>query len=255
MDSINSWINEEEVRKLADELASIAKVSAKLDDDGDFGAEEFVEANQPEKLKKECDAVSASEADTLPNERKIDKSRLLATASARAASVGLLDPRKSSDSVASAQLGEAKNTTLCDRFIHAVPVNVGSRDKDPVSVPAIHNKGIGTFGDIDKLLTDSVEANGICVIDSDSDVLYSSLENQHLVGFTIDTMKKSKLMLIEDGEVGNIRLRLSAEDFFEFVSVKSTRGVIILVVKMKKGLGSKRVKKVAGDILKITNLV
>lgn len=249
MDSINSWINEAEVRKLADDLTSTAKISVKSDDEGDFGADESLDTSKSKAVKEEVNLVN------------VDKSLSLASACARAASAGLLDSKKPSSSSPSSSVERnvqdvsAQAPPLCDHFLNAIPVNIDTREKTPLNVPELHSKkGAGTFGDIDKLLTESVQANGICVIDRDGDVLYSSLENQYLVVYTVDTMKKSKLMFTKDGEVGHLRLKLSANDFFEFVSVKSTRGVIVLGAKMKDSLTSKGVKQVAEDVLRIANM-
>jgi len=295
MDSINSWINEEEVRKLAEDLTKAPKEISKESlertkvvtpgksieqilkeetnkvPDGavripnELKAEKALSHVKPSKdsieviLKEKTDVVSEDGSVRIPNELKAEKALSLANASAMAASVGLINtkPVKSTQSItAKGKTSEVTNqaTALCDNFLNAVPVNIDTREKKQISIPAVHSeKGVGTFGEIDKELKESLKTNGICVIDRDGDVLYSSIDNKSLVTFTIDTMMMSKLMHTKEGEVGNVRLKLSADDFMEFVSVKSTRGVIVLSTILKDSLGSKKAKQVADDMLKIAN--
>ncbi len=282
MDSINSWINEEEVRKLAEELTSAPQEESKQDEVNEASTDDFSEVSdaeavikpvgtQPigvvkprtgsiEDFLKEKTDVSEDGSVRIPNEVKAEKALSLANASAMAESIGLIKAKgleKSTQSISAKGKTEAVSaeaTKLCDNFLNAVPVNIDTRESKPISIPAVHSeKGVGTFGEIDTHLSESVKANGICVIDRDGDVLYSSLENKNLIRFIIDTMMKSKLMLTKDGEVGNVRLKLSADNFIEFVSVKSTRGVIVLSTILKDSLGSQKAKQVANDMLKIAN--
>ena len=189
----------------------------------------------------------SSEDLIIPKEIKEEKVLALAKASEMAASVGLIK-----DKIAP-KVSEV--TSLCDTFLDAVPVNIDTRE-EPVPVPTVHSeKGIGTFEKIDKELSSMISANGICVIDRDGDVLYSSLKNNKLITFTIDTMMESKLMHTKAGEVGNIRLKLSSNHFIEFVAVNSTRGVIILTAVLKDSLGRQKAKEVGDQILKIANEV
>jgi len=199
------------------------------------------------KAEKALKAVSVKD-EGIPKEIKDEKALALAKASEMAISVGLIKEKPS--------LKTTEATALCDTFINAVPVNIDTRDKAPVVIMKAHSeKGEGTFGEIDKKLNSLVEANGICVIDRDGDVLYTSLENNKLVSFTIDTMMKSTLMHTKEGEIGNVRLKLSADDFIEFVAVKSTRGVIVLSTVLKDSLGNQKAKEVADQMLKIANAV
>lgn len=275
MDSINSWINEEEVRKLAEDLTGELKVTSaqdvsvkpreSMEENKSDGFADLAKQNNrsiEEILKEEANVVSSDGSVRIPNEVKAEKALSLANASAMAASVGLINSNKPAESDVKPQESSvgitkkaAEATPLCDNYLNAVPVNIDPRKKSPISIPEVHTeKGLGTFGEIDKQLTESVKTNGICVIDRDGDVLYSSFENKHLVRFSVDTVMKSKLLRTEEGEVGNVRLKLSSDNFIEFVSVKSTRGVIVLSATMKDGLGSQKAKQVADDMLKIANM-
>lgn len=272
MDSINSWINEDEVRKLAEYLSAspeVAKEWKESDYDG-FAI--------PEKQGRE---VAESEGQSeIAQEMKGKKSDSLAGASALAASAGLLGNGKSngnSDAISDAEAKEipVKKAAvsvsthdlessiskshegvlppLCDHSLNEVPVNVGDRTRR--DLPSINtDKELGTFEKIDEQLTKTVKSNGICVIDRDGDVLYSSMKNWSLVAFTIDSMMESKLMETRDGEFGNIRMKFAAKHFLEFISVHSTRGVLVMAISMDQILGDQNAKYVAGDALKIANM-
>lgn len=298
MDSINSWINEDEVRKLAEDLSATPE-AAKEWKDSDYDGFAIPEEQGQAKVKikvesKEEESNDASEQKDIAQEVKDIKSSSLAGASALAASAGLLGAAKTkvrmdtSDSSKDVKLvsepvnevvasvtpstisapapvsankieapglesHEAVLPPLCDHSLNEVPINVKERVKQ--EFPSVHaDKEIGTFEKIDEQLTKTVKANGICVIDRDGDVLYSSMKNQSLVRFTIDSMKESKLMRTQDNEFGNIRMKVSANNYLEFVSVHSTRGVIVLAILMDHILGGKNAKYVAGDALKIANM-
>jgi len=272
MDSINSWINEDEVRKLAEELTTAPKDVAKpeegIDDTKGFAesvkVKEIVKPSQssiqeilnektndsdgavriPNELKAEKALRQASPEELMiPKEIKEQKVSSLAKASVMAASLGLIKEKPDSDDAA-----------LCDSALHAIPASIDTGEETPVSSAKVHSeKEIGTFDEIDKELSSLVSANGICVIDRDGDVLYSSLKNDKLASFTIDAMTNSKLMLTEEGEVGNVRLKLTADNFIEFVAVKSTRGVILLSTVLKDTLGKQKAEEVGKQMLRIAN--
>lgn len=262
MDSINSWINEEEVRQLADDLTASPEVVKEWqgsDVDDGFAIPE-----------RQGDAsVSGVEqmvvVDDVAEEIKVSQAASLAGASAMAASAGLLgggkfvrdsEVDKVEERIASGVNvlveGDDSHVTLCDDCINTVPgdLSVGVGDVSP-SVHA--EKQLGTFEQIDRQLAKTVRTRGICVIDRDGDVLYSSMENDSLVAFTIDSMMDTNLMRVAEGEFGNICLKLSAVEYMEFVSVKSTRGVLVLAASLEHVLGSKNAGYVAGDVLKIAN--
>ena len=275
MDSINSWINEDEVRKLAEELTSTPKDLAKLEEDNDDTSKDFAESLKPKNIVKPSQSsieeiLNEKENDfdgsvRIPNELKAEKALRqanpdeliipkaikeekvlsLAKASVMAASLGLIKEKSSS---------EADTVTLCDSALHTVPADLDIRERTPTSAIEVHSeKGIGTFEEIDSKLSSLVSANGVCVIDRDGDVLYSSLKNEKLVSFTIEAMASSKLMLTKEGEVGTVRLKLMADNFIEFVAVKSTRGVLVLSMVLKDALGKLKVKEVADQMLRIAN--
>ena len=261
MDSINSWINEDEVRKLADDLSSSPEAVK------DWRANNFDGFAIPEKqgeVAKKVEGGSKEAAKEISKEVKESKSSSLAGASAMAASAGLLNAKKpevklvekvkiASEPKGGSNVDAEEKPASCDHHLDAVPVKVD--EKATVNLPEVHSsKGVGTFERIDKQLSKTVKANGICVIDRDGDVLYSSLKNQGLVAFTIDTIKGSSLMKIKEGEFGNIRVKISAGEYLEFVSVVSTRGVLVLATSMNHILGRGNAKFVASDIVKIANM-
>ena len=276
MDSINSWINEDEVRKLAEDLSSspeAAREWKKNDYDG-FAIPE--KQGEPVTAKKVGSETVEEVATDIAQEVKDSKASSLAGASAMAASAGMLGGRKKTEPnsdpeikevakkiipetvtkpvVASAEAQVAALPPLCDHCLNEVPVNVDENKK--AALPSVHaEKGLGTFEQIDNQLSKTVKANGICVIDRDGDVLYSSMKNPSLVAFTIDSMMGTKLMRTQEGEFGNIRVKISAQDYLEFVSVKTTRGVLVLAASMDHVLGNTNAQYVAGDVLKIANLV
>jgi hypothetical protein len=221
MESINSWMDENEVRKLAEELtaAPVLKVVAeKLQNDDN---DDFVLAKKQNEISRKYE-VKFEEVQAM----KASKSSILAEASAMAVSVGLI----------------GKSIAPTTTEVEAISPSMVNPEKE-----------IGTFEEIDIQLTNSVKAKGICVIDRDGDVLYSSLQNHSLVAFIIYSMMGTKLMQTEDGEFGNIRIKISAGEYLEFVSVKTTRGVLVLAVAMDHILGNTNAQYVAGDVLKIAD--
>jgi hypothetical protein len=213
-------MDEDEVRRLAEELtvAPVVKVKAEKPKNDDI--EDFALAKKQNEISRKSENKS-EEVQAM----KANKSSLLAEASAMAASVGLIGK-----SVAPTKENEVINASI----VHP-------------------EKEIGTFEEIDIQLTNSVKAKGICVIDRDGDVLYSSLQNHSLVAFIIHSMMGTKLMQTEEGEFGNIRIKISAGEYLEFVSVKTTRGVLVLAVAMDHVLGNTNAQYVAGDVLKIAD--
>lgn len=244
MESINSWINEDEVRKLAEELTAAPvekkQVQESQTDDNDGFAV----------IKKQVEVPKIPVVKSEIPQAFLDKnSNSLAEASAMAASVGLIGkvskPMESSTGMP---------IIGADHYLDSVPVCIDENAR--FSVPSLHpDKRMGTFEEIDIQLTKTVKAKGICVIDRDGDVLYSSLKNQNLLAFIVETMMGSKLMQTQEGEFGNIRIKMSAGEYLEFISVKSTRGVLILAVSMEHVLGNTNAQYVASDVLKIADLV
>ncbi len=279
MDSINSWINEDEVRKLAADLTASPVAVEKLQSNHSDG---FAIPEKQGEVSKNTDDQEAvvSLADDAITEKDPDiaqvlkdtKSSSLAEASAMATSAGLIGGQNKSklkevDAIRVADPVKEFNAAtipvvsdvlafpeLCDHCLNEVPVNVDESAR--VSLPTVHpDKEIGTFAQIDKQLAKTVKANGICVIDRDGDVLYSSMKNQNLVAFTVEAMMGTNLMSTQDGEFGNIRIKITAGEYLEFVSVKSTRGVLILAASMDHVLGDTNAGYVAADVLEIANLV
>ena len=284
MDSINSWINEDEVRKLAEDLTAEPQEKPKLEEESNDDVEGFAFPEKQGEVSQQTD-----EAKLGSDEVKATRSSSLASASAKATSVGLIGKNKLEikeieaiempeiveepiqktvvkervavsmlhhDPVVSnpAVSGVVSEHPLCDQLIHQVPMSVSGVPQG--TLPVVHpEKELGTFEQIDQQLTNTVKANGICVIDRDGDVLYSSIRNPGLVSFAIETVTGSNLMETESGEFGNIRMKMTAGEFLEFVSVKSTRGVLILVASMENVLGNSNAQHVAGDILDIANAV
>ena len=213
-------MDEDEVRRLAEELTAAPVVKVKAEKPQADDIEDFALAKKQNEISRKSENKS-EEVQAM----KANKSSLLAEASAMAASVGLIGK-----SVAPAKENEVINASI----VHP-------------------EKEIGTFEEIDIQLTNSVKAKGICVIDRDGDVLYSSLQNHSLVAFIIHSMMGTKLMQTEEGEFGNIRIKISAGEYLEFVSVKTTRGVLVLAVAMDHVLGNTNAQYVAGDVLKIAD--
>ena len=146
MDSINSWINEEEVRKLAEELTSAPQEESKQDEVNEASTDDFSEVSdaeavikpvgtQPigvvkprtgsiEDFLKEKTDVSEDGSVRIPNEVKAEKALSLAKASAMAESIGLIKAKgleKSTQSISAKGKTEAVSaeaTKLCDNFLN-----------------------------------------------------------------------------------------------------------------------------------------
>ena len=106
---------------------------------------------------------------------------------------------------------------------------------------------------VQEMFTRELNDAGLCIIDRDGDILYDSFDNPSLSHFTSTVMKNSILMGINDGETGNMRIKHSATEIIEFLSVKSTRGVILVASRLSKGLSADQRQSVSQDLLQILN--
>ena len=177
MNSINSWINEDEVRKLAEDLAASPEEmkgwpSDDFDDFDGFAIPEKQGEGSSNPVSKDLEIFPENDSKTeidIGQEVKKSKSSSLAVASAMAASVGLIGKSQSEpvkESIVDTRPAEPDAETftpLCDHCLNEVPVNIDENAR--VTLPRVHpDKGIGTFEQIDKTLAKTVKANGICVI-------------------------------------------------------------------------------------------
>jgi len=255
MDSINSWINEDEVRKLARDLSAKPKAEA-LDEDKELdGVEDFT---VPES------SVNSS-PEMVNDEVKEVKSNALAEASAMAASAGLIRSVMPKTTNLETQVlqksmkdgSEENEAPLCDHCLSEVPGMLAENSKMlPCKVSQeSQEKSVGTFEQIEQRLRGSVNSNGICVIDRDGDVLFASMSNPYFVSLVVDTAVGGKLFETEDGKFENIRLKVSASEYLEFISVKSQRGVLVLSLSSQEPLGYERAGSLALQVLEIANAV
>jgi len=243
MDAIHSWIDKDEVSRLAETLSTTPermKDWKKLESDG-FAIPE----KQGENV--EVAKVEAEETPTPIPVKAMDQQRsILAGASQMAKSAGLIHSEKQP-----AILEDIKTQPTEDVLeqIEATEVEMPSATTSTTGSSSVK----GTFIMVQELFSKEVNDAGLCIIDRDGDVLYDTFENLSLTHFTANVMKTSSLMQIKDEEVGSLRIKHSATEVIEFLSVKSTRGVVLVAAKLKEGLSVDQRQRLAPSLRQILN--
>lgn len=243
MDAIHSWIDEEEVTRLAEKLSTTPermKDWKKLDSDGFAIPEKQGEHESAEEILAEEQPTPLSEK-TLVQQRS-----LLAGASQMAKSAGLIHSEK--DPVILEDIKKQSTEEVLEQ-IEAKEVERPINNKSISANPSEK----GTFVIVQELFSNELNDAGLCIIDRDGDVLYDSFQNLGLTHFTVNVMKTSSLMQINDEEVGSLRIKHSAFEIIEFLSVKSSRGVVLVAARLRKGLGVEQRQKIAQDLRQILN--
>ncbi len=208
MDSIHSWVNEEEVKRLAEGLGGSPKNNKRWTNN----AKQVAVPTKQVTVNKVAKTELVSDIQRVQANAKVT----LAEASAMAKATGLISSaNKKTDSVASSSLG--------------------------------------TFELVEKMFSEEYATDGICVIDRDGDVLYDTLENASLTQFSKSIMVGSNLMSVAEGEFGNMRIKATAETVLEYISIRSTRGPIVIIANLNKELTPEEAVDFSKQILKSVN--
>ncbi len=238
MDAIHSWIDEDEVSRLAENLSTSPermKEWKKLETDG-FAIPE-----------KQGEAIKSEETPNPIPDKALDQQRsMLAGASQMAKSAGLMHSEKKP-----AILEEIK-TQETEVVLEQIKAPQPSNPAATLPVTD-HFEDKGTFVIVQELFSKELNDSGLCVIDRDGDVLYDSFKNLGLTRFTTNVMKTSSLMKIEGEEVGSLRIKHSASEVIEFLSVNSTRGVVMVAARLSQGLGVDQRSQIAQSLRQILN--
>lgn len=238
MDAIHSWIDKDEVGRLAEKLSTSPermKDWKKLESDG-FAIPE----KQGEQMNTEDQDVEEQPND-LPKEELDKQSSILAGASRLAKSSGLTHSEKKP------AILEEINTQKTEEVLEQIEATQVEVPRTPPS------DAKGTFILIQELYTKDLNDAGLCIIDRDGDVLYDSFENLSLTKFTVNVMKTSSLMQVEDEAIGSLRIKHSATEVIEFLSVNCSRGVVLVAAKLNQGLGVDQRQQLAQNIRQILN--
>jgi len=246
MDAIHSWIDEEEVSRLAKTLSTTPermKEWKKMESDGFAIPEKQGEDNEVENT-----------AEQIPEKSLNQQRSLLAGASQMAKSAGLTHSEKKpailekmKTQATEGAEGAATGAVAKAKLVTPEPQTASAVNQSQSSEP------IGTFVMVQELFSKEVKDDGLCIIDRDGDVLYNSFKNLGLTDFTAKVMKTSSLMKIEGEEVGSLRLRHSATEVIEFLSVNSTRGVVLVAARLSEGLSVAQRQKMAEALRQVLN--
>lgn len=230
MDSIHSWIDQDELNKLAEGL--MGEVSIR-----EWEKSEYDGFAIPEQTSDKI--VEEPEASEVPEEVQ----EALAKASEAATEAGMVKPKTEPVAQLSSPVTPASETTGPTETVQA------ETQPEPTVAEAV----VGTFVEMDQKMQKAISAQGICVTDRDGDVLYDSMNSEQLARFVVTTLKGSPLLKVGENQLGNMRLKISADTYMEFTSVMSTRGVLVASALVNKPLHSETVKHIAAEMQRIAN--
>lgn len=245
MDSIHSWIDQKEVSRLAETLSSSPermKEWKKMESDGSALSE-----RQGEELDVEDALDTEVEIPQPIPEKSLNQQRsILAGASQMAKSAGLTHSEKKP------VILEDMKTEEAEKIIESVDIDKSVSDTAAVFIADSPEKK-GTFTMVQELYGSEYDDSGLCIIDRDGDVLYDSFKNLGLTRFTANVMKNSTMMEVRGEEMGSLRIRHSAREVIEFLSVNSTRGVVMVAARLSQGLDVEQRKQLANNLRQILN--
>jgi len=126
-------------------------------------------------------------------------------------------------------------------------------DRDDSAAVFVRTDIRGTFASMQAAVESKYKIKGLCAIDQDGDVLYNSFADDSVSKFTSKVMRDASLMKITDGEVGSMRIKKSVDCILEFVSVKCTRGIVLIAMGMAEPLNKEKTEIIAAELLEILN--
>lgn len=217
MDSINSWVDEEEIKKIAGSLLS-DDVEAK-----DWGAEHFQGFAVPNQV----------EADVKPEEnvaRRESAGRSLAEASALAKRAGLLSKEVKVEDVKKSEETNA----------------VTSSEEDRLHVAQVSAKG--ALGEMDDALREPSGAVGVCVVDRDGDVLHDSMGNGAWTRFVVLAAGRAARP-----EIGGVYQRVSGGMYLQLIPAVTSRGGILIGLFLPRPVSGEVSKELAAKAVEIAD--
>lgn len=286
MDTIHSWIDEEEVNRLAKTLSVSPegmKEWRKLETEGFAIPEEqgnakkevtteikkeeeidgIYEVDEDDKLAdEEIEGLEDGEVDgeELPEQILTEQREMLACASEMAKSAGLTGVVMGLAAVAAKVASRDVNDAVEDEEQvqnHIPPLNdqtlVTSSINTSEKATSKKIEFKGTFVMVQEMFSKEVKDTGLCVIDRDGDILYDSLENDGLSMYISTVMKDSNLMKIKEGETGSMRIKHSASEVIEFLSVYSSRGVVLVGARVSQSQASVDKALLATKLVEVLN--
>lgn len=197
MDSINSWVDMDEVKKIANHLVN-EQPEAKEWEAEDFQG--FAIADEKSADGGEAKARESAE-------------RSLAEASSLAKRAGLL--RKDEDDgerAAEGRGGEDSEDPVERRF----------QDEDD-RLHASQVSAPGALGKIDEAMRKSSGATGVCVVDRDGDVLHDSMGNEAWTRIAV-----LSAAMAATPEAGSVFQRVSGAGYLQLIPAATSRGGVVI---------------------------
>ena len=261
MDSIHSWIDKDEVSRLA---AGLSTSPEKLKEWKRMESDGFAIVEKQGQQSLSHVQVEPREVETQPlPEKAIQQHRnTLAGASAMAKTAGLMNPKatekvdvepvaKIDESIQPIPIQEEKTAVVAEPNI--VEPNVVEPNVKLSTEAAMTAQGSGTFEEIAAMYKEEIQSSGICAMDADGDILFDELNDPSLSQFINRVMQSSTLMQVANGEFGTMRIKTTATESIEFISVQSTRGVVLIASKQQSAIPVEKVQSVSERLLHIIN--
>ena len=261
MDSIHSWIDKDEVSRLA---AGLSTSPEKLKEWKRMESDGFAIVEKQGQQSLSHVQVEPREVETQPlPEKAIQQHRsALAGASAMAKTAGLMNPKatekvdvepvaKIDESIQPIPIQEEKTAVVAEPNI--VEPNVVEPNVKLSTEAAMTAQGSGTFEEIAAMYKEEIQSSGICAMDADGDILFDELNDPSLSQFINRVMQSSTLMQVANGEFGTMRIKTTATESIEFISVQSTRGVVLIASKQQSAIPVEKVQSVSERLLHIIN--
>lgn len=192
MDSINSWVDPDEVKRIAESLM------ADVEQEGDWETEHSsAPAKEESKVPKDVIRISAEKS--------------LAEASKLASSSGMLS-------------GDNKVKPALESKAAPAPVKLSTPKE--LTADEKHDQQVKANGVLEKLdewLRKETAATGVCMVDRDGDVLHSSMQNESWTRLVI-----ASASMAENPDGKSIRLKVFGGANLQLIPVATSRGGIVI---------------------------
>jgi len=222
MDSINSWVDEDEIKKIAGSLLS-DDVEAK-----DWEATGFQGFAVP------SDEVSVPQPENSEKARE-SAGRSLAEASELAKKAGILS-NEDADEVTDSETVEEKKVVK--------PMTTSEEDR--VHTAQVAAKG--ALGEMDDALRGPSGATGVCVVDRDGDVLHDSMGNAAWTRFVVLAAG-----MAEKPEGVGVFQRISGAQYLQMIPAATSRGGIVIGLLVPKPVSGEVAAKLAAEAVEIAD--
>lgn len=195
MDSINAWVDPEEVKRIAESLL------ADVEQEGDW---------ETERSSGVVKVEPAREKDVI----RLSAEKSLAEASKLASSSGMLsgDQKTKPEQESNAVPAPVKPVKL------SPPTELRADEKHEQQV-----KANGVLEKLDEWIRKETAAIGVCMVDRDGDVLHTSMDNAAWTGLVI-----SSASMAENPDGRSIRLKVFGGASLQLIPVATSRGGIVI---------------------------